>query len=103
MSAWPASSNRPAIGAPMFPTPMNPIFNSGLQRVKTQRVVPEALLFTPVAQRQREETVHRLRILRIAVRVVGRRDEVVVAERIDDMRDELLVALDGAETLPAEI
>jgi hypothetical protein len=37
------------------------------------------------------------------MRVVGRRDEVVVADCGDDMSNELLVAFDCAEPLPAEI
>ena len=47
--------------------------------------------------------VHRLRVFRIAVRVIGGCDEVVVAHRGDDMRHELFVALDRAEPLPPEI
>src|SRR6266550_3878693 len=35
--------------------------------------------------------------------VIGRCDQVVVAECRDDMRDEFLVALDRAEPLPSEI
>src|SRR5262252_4461981 len=47
--------------------------------------------------------VHRFRVLRVTVWVIGRRDEVVVAKRVDDMRDEALVTLDRTEPLPAEI
>src|SRR5437868_13677674 len=73
------------------------------QRVEADGVVPLALLLALVAKRQREKAVHRLGVFRIAVRVVGRRDDVVVADRRDDMADELLVAFAGAEALPAEI
>src|ERR1051326_5353137 len=158
---WPAFSNCPAIGRPILPVPINPIFMlspcsleicrasfetrpSGapqdeelslmpskqsphaekrsrrsrdasrstqsinaaaflLQRVEAEGVVPQDLLSAFVAQRQREEAVHRLGIFRIAVRIVGRRDELVLADRRHDMRDEFLVAFAGAEALPAEI
>src|SRR6516225_1589487 len=101
-SVWPACSSWPAIGAPILPTPMNPIFMAELQLVEAQRVVPQDLLLAPVGERQRKKTVHRVGIFRIAVWVIGRRDEVVVAESIDDVGDKLFVALDGAEPLPAE-
>src|SRR5208282_6668224 len=96
-SAWPASRSCPASGAPMLPTPMNPIFMSELQRVEAQRVVPQDLFLAPVGERQGEEPVHCVRVFRIAVRVIGRGDQIVVTEGIDDVGDEGFVALDGAE------
>src|SRR5262245_36812014 len=75
----------------------------GLQRVEPQDVVPEDLLLARVADGQREKAIHRVRILRVAVGVVRRRDEIVIAERVDDVLDELLVALDRAEALAAEV
>ena len=37
------------------------------------------------------------------MRIVGRRDQIVIAERFDDVGDEFLVTLDGAEPLPPEV
>src|SRR5215467_14626692 len=105
-SSCPAARRCSAIGRPMLPTPMNAIFTGGPLASKTVEaagVVPEDLSLALVADRQFEEAVHRVGILRVAVRVVGRRHEVVIAERRDDMSHGLLVTLERAEPLPAEV
>src|SRR5262245_52687138 len=99
-SWWPARRSCPAIGLPMLPTPMNPTFTS--QPVQLDHVVPQDLLLARAAERQRQESIHGLRILRVAVRVVGGGDEVVVAEGVDDVLHELLVALHRAVALATE-
>src|SRR5437899_12049806 len=99
------------MGLPMLPTPMNPSFTTWgalrgppcSQRVQLEHVVPQDLLLARVAERQGQEAVHGLRILGVAVGIVGGRDEVVVAEGVDDVLHELLVALDRAEALATEI
>src|SRR5215813_9554488 len=74
-----------------------------LQGIEPEDVVPEDLLLARIADGQGEETIHRLWVLGVAVRVVGGGDEVVVAEGVDHVAHELLVALHRAETLPAEV
>src|SRR5262245_4548382 len=101
ITSCPARSSCPAIGLPMLPTPTKPSFT--LQRVQLEDVVPEDLLLARVAQGQGEESVHGPGVLRVAVRVVGGGDEVVVTERFDDVLHELLVALDRAESLATEV
>src|SRR5580765_2694034 len=79
--------------------PLRPPPN-GSEVVEPEHVVPEDLLLALLVKRERQEPVHRLRVLGVAVRVVGGRDQVVVAEGVHDVADEVLVALDGAEPLP---
>src|SRR5262245_47025835 len=76
-SWWPARRSCPAIGLPMLPTPMNPTFivfprhrGRASQRVQLDHVVPQDLLLARAAERQRQESIHGLRILGVAVRVV---------------------------------
>src|SRR5215831_3763420 len=109
-SSCPAACRCSAIGRPMLPTPMNAIFIGGLfggravsQTVEAAGIVPEDLPLALVADRQLEKAVHRVGILRVAVRVIGRRHEVVIAERRHDVGHGLLVALERAEPLPAEV
>src|SRR5262245_53811249 len=87
----PAARRCPAIGRPMLPTPMNAIFTGARsggslasQTVEAAGIVPEDLPLALVADRQLEEAVHRVRILRVAVRVGGRGDGVVCAECRED-------------------
>src|SRR5437867_13237574 len=86
------------MGFPMLPTPMNPTFTAS-QRVQLEHVVPQDLLLALVAQRQREEAIHGLRILGVAVWVIGGGDEVVVARGLDDVLHGLIVALHSAIAL----
>src|SRR5215831_14052640 len=74
-----------------------------LEVVQADGVVPEYLALARIAERQREEAVHGVRILRVAVGVIGGGDEQVVADRVDDLSGERFVALDGAEGLAPEI
>src|SRR5262245_33397301 len=102
----PAARRCSAIGRPILPTPMNAIFTGGpfaSETIETARVVPQDLPLALVIDRQLEEAVHRVGIFRVAVRVVGRRHEIVIAERRDDVGDGLLVALERAESLPPEV
>src|SRR5262244_1768613 len=97
-----------AIGRPMLPTPMNAIRIAVVpgvcsEIVEPEDVVPEDLLLARVRERQLEETIHRVRVLGVPVRVVRSGDEIVVTDRVDDVRDELLVTLDRAEALPPEV
>src|SRR5262245_21213870 len=105
VSWWPARKSWPAIGRPMLPTPMKPTFTAWpiLQRVEPQDVVPEDLLLARAADGEREKALHGFRILRIAVGIVGGGHEVIVSEGVDDVLDELLVALHGAEALAAKV
>src|SRR5262245_17363891 len=89
VSPWPARRNWPAIGRPMLPTPMNPTFTV-LQRVESVDVVPEDLPLAGVADGERQEAVHGLGVLGVAVGVIGGRDQIVVAEGIHHVLDELL-------------
>src|SRR5215468_5124479 len=66
-------------------------------------VVPEDLALALVGDRQPQERLHRPRELRVAVREVRREDDAVVADRVDDVLDRLLVALDRDEALPLEV
>src|SRR5262249_33315428 len=106
----PAARRCSAIGRPMLPTPMNAIFTGARSRgplasqtVEAAGIVPEDLPLALVADRQLEEAVHRVGILRVPVRVISRRHEVVIAKRLDDVGHRLLVALERAEPLPAEV
>src|SRR5215831_5121277 len=104
ISSRPAARSWAAMGSPMCPTPTKPIrMSARLQRVQAARVVPEDLALAPVAERQRQEAVHGPRVLRVAVWIVGRGDQVVVADDVDHVADELLVAFDRAEALTAEV
>src|SRR5215472_3150482 len=117
------------MGLPMLPTPMKPSFTierqskgvspsrgrlrargtwvalrgPPLQTIETKDVVPEDLLLAPIAEGQGEEAVHGLGVLGVAVGIVGGGDEVVVAEGIDHVAHELLVAFHRAEALTAEV
>src|SRR5437867_4687541 len=70
-----------------------------LERVELEHVIPEDLLLARVAQRQREEAVHGLRVLRVAVGIVRGGDQVLVAEGVDDVLHELLVALQDRKSV----
>src|SRR5262249_21774398 len=74
-----------------------------LQGVKPENVVPEDLLLAGVAERQRQESVHRAWVLGVAMRVIGRGHEIVVADELDDVPDQPLVALHRAEALTSEV
>src|SRR5262249_1051082 len=108
---WPAGRSCPAIGLPMLPTPMNPTFMAWgalrgppcSQRGELDHVVPQDLLLAGAAERERQESVHGLRILGVAVRGVGGGDEVGVTEGVDDVLHELLVALHRAVALATEV
>src|SRR5262245_5335499 len=105
-TSCPAARRCSAIGRPMLPTPMNAIFTGGpfvSQAVEAAGIVPEDLPLALVADRQLEKTIHRVGILRVAVRIVGRGPEVVIAERRHDVGHGLFVALERAESLPAEV
>src|SRR5262245_27808148 len=109
-SSCPAARRCSAIGRPMLPTPMNAIFTGGSsgslaasQTIEAAGIVPQDLPLALVADLQLEEAVHRVGILRVAVRVIGRRHEIVIAERCHDVGHGLLVALERAEPLPAEV
>src|SRR5215510_3589284 len=71
--------------------------------VVRRAVVPEDLALALVGDRQLQERLHRPGELRVAVREVGREDDPVVADRVDDVLDRLLVALDRDEALPLEV
>src|SRR5262245_40185712 len=76
---------------------------SGMKPVIGGAVVPEDLALAFLGDRQLQERLHRARELRVAVREVGREDDAVVADRVDDVLDRLLVALDRHEALPLEV
>ena len=82
---------------------MNPIFTAELQRVEPQRVVLQDLLLAAVGEGRARNRSIAFGYFEIAVLIVGGGDEVVVAERIDDVGDELFVALDRAKLLRAKI
>jgi hypothetical protein len=82
---------------------MNPIFTAELQRVEPQRVVLQDLLLAAVGEGRARNRSIAFGYFEIAVLIVGGGDEVVVAERIDDVGDELFVALGRAKLLRAKI
>ena len=98
----PARRSCPAIGRPMLPTPMNPIFTGGPVASQTVEAAGRCPRGSSSCSRRSIGSFRKrfiaLGILRVAVRVIGRRHEVVVAERRDDVAHELLVALDARRT-----
>src|SRR5262249_34745759 len=73
------------------------------EAVVRRAVVPEDLALALVGDRQLQERLDRPGELRVAVREVGREDDPVVTDGIDDVLDRLLVALDRDEALPLEV
>src|SRR4030095_4478209 len=76
---------------------------SGSKPVVGGAVVPEDLALALLGDRQLQERLHRPGKLRVAVREIGREDDPVVADRVDDVFHRLLVALDRHEALPLEV
>src|SRR5262245_41170598 len=71
--------------------------------VEPRAVVPEDLPLAGFREGQLQEQVRRLREVRIRVRIVGREDERVVAQALDDPLDLVLVGIDADEALALEV
>src|SRR4030095_16511482 len=80
-----------------------PSSRSGSKPVVGGAVVPEDLTLALLGDRQLQERLHPPGTLRVAVREIGREDDPVVADRVDDVLHRLLVALDRHEALPLEV
>src|SRR4029450_8058914 len=76
---------------------------SGSKPVVGGAVVPKDLALALLGDRQLQERLYRPGKLRVAVREIGREDDPVVADRVDDVLHRLLVALDRHEALPLEV
>src|SRR5215470_783560 len=74
-----------------------------LDPVEPTPVVPENLALGPVAQRKGHEALHRAGILRVGVRVVGRKYQIVVTEIFQVLPHRFLIGFDGKETVALEI
>src|SRR5688572_417435 len=71
--------------------------------VKARTIVPENLALVVVGQRKLEKTLHGVRIIGIAVRIVGGKHQLIAAEFFDGMAGRCFVGLDGNKTLALEI
>src|SRR6516162_4182870 len=56
-----------------------------------------------VGERKLVESVHGMRVLRVAVRVVGREDQSLVAKGLHEMRDSYLVGFDRDPAVSFEV
>src|SRR6516225_472375 len=73
------------------------------QPVVRRAVVPEDLALALVGDRQSQERLDGPRELRVPVREIRREDDPVVTDRVDDVLDRFLVALDRHEALALEV
>src|SRR5436309_14486359 len=74
-----------------------------VEAVQPRAIIPEDLSLARVGDRQLQEEVGRLGEVRVRVRVIGREDQRVVAELLDDPLDLVLVDVDADEALPQEV
>src|SRR4029434_419392 len=76
---------------------------SGSKPVVGGAVVPKDLALALLGDRQLQERLYRPGKLRVAVREIGREDDPVVADRVDDVLHPLLVALGRPAALALEV
>src|SRR5262249_43078971 len=77
---------------------------AGRPRIETRAVVPEDLGLALVAHAlEGDELVHRVGEQAVGVGIVGRHDDVVVADRLHDLAQYLLVGVGGHIALAEEV
>src|SRR5207247_5802456 len=88
----------PAAAAPLSLDPSPPP-----HAVQPRPIVPQYLPLRRLGERQLHERLDGVRVLRVGVRVVGREDQVLVAEPLHVLLDRRLIRLDGEEAARAEV
>src|SRR5262245_57825283 len=78
-------------------------FRSSRHRIVGHAVVPQDLALVILGQWQSEEMIDGFGIARIYVRIVRRKDQIVVADLLDDIVGDHFVGLDGHTALTFEI